>query len=258
MSRPTSPAADDFHVGYLPLPWAHSRFLRWFIPLGLWITTAMAGVGAWGMRPAGDGVWTALTSPPEVIELTGVAVAEPYAMVLVPNPDRPGEPPETVLVVEPGKIGSQDRFADHAGNVVTVRGHRLERDGRRMLEILELEPITSEVTAALAAVSAGFIADSRRPGEVTLAGELMDGKCHLGAMKPGDGMGHAACAVLCIRGGIPPLLRVEEEDGRVRFLLVVGEDGRCPDDVAVLAGSPIELTGRLGWYGDLPVLVVAG
>lgn len=40
---------------------------------------------------------------------------------------------------------------------------------------------------------------------VTLDGELVDSKCYLGTMKPGDGKTHKSCAILCLRGGIPPL-----------------------------------------------------
>ena len=38
---------------------------------------------------------------------------------------------------------------------------------------------------------------------VTLKGEIIDPKCYLGAMKPGGGKTHKACAMRCIAGGIP-------------------------------------------------------
>ena len=38
-----------------------------------------------------------------------------------------------------------------------------------------------------------------------LRGEIIDPKCFAGAMKPGEGKPHKACAVLCLRGGIPPM-----------------------------------------------------
>ena len=52
---------------------------------------------------------------------------------------------------------------------------------------------------------------SRAIGEVTLVGEVVDPKCWLGDMKPGDGKAHAACARLCMEGGIPPMLRVRTD-----------------------------------------------
>ena len=135
-----------------------------------------------------------------------------------------------------------------------ARGWLIERDGRRMLEVLDT-PLIAATRLPLPAITP----DPRRPDPVTLAGELMDGKCHLGVMKPGDGRGHRACAILCMRGGIPPLLQVTTDDGDERLLLVHGpEGGRCPDAIIERAGEPIALTGRLGWIGDLPTLEVAG
>lgn len=244
MSTPDDRPA--MYVGYLPLPWAHSRFLRWFIPLSLWAITGLAAIGAVGMRSPGPGSWGALATPAEPDTVTGVAVAEPYAMLITASG-------ESVLVVEEGKFGAQDRFADLAGTTVTARGWMIEGRGRRMLEVLEVDSSSGSMGAPV------ITADPRRPDAVTLAGELMDGKCHLGVMKPGDGRGHRACAILCMRGGIPPLLQVTDEAGVQRLLLVHGPDGtRCPDEIVQRAGEPIQLTGRLGWIGDLPTLEVAG
>ena len=64
-------------------------------------------------------------------------------------------------------------------------------------------------------------------GRWRLIGEICDCKCHLGAMRPGDGLAHKACANLCISSGAPPIF-VTQEDGAVAgetFLLMADQDG---------------------------------
>ncbi|MGE6744243.1 hypothetical protein ACQKGC_28815, partial [Allorhizobium pseudoryzae] len=40
-------------------------------------------------------------------------------------------------------------------------------------------------------------------GRWRIAGEICDGKCYAGAMRPGSGLAHKACANLCLIGEIP-------------------------------------------------------
>jgi hypothetical protein len=50
-------------------------------------------------------------------------------------------------------------------------------------------------------------------GAFTLVGEIVDSKCYLGIMNPGETNPHRECAALCIRGGIPPLIIAHDADG---------------------------------------------
>jgi hypothetical protein len=92
-------------------------------------------------------------------------------------------------------------------------------------------------------------------GRFTLRGEIVDSKCHLGVMNPGERRTHRACAKLCIRGGIPPILWVEDDAGRCSKLLLVGADGRAVnDEVLELVGDPVEISGDVVRVGDWLVL----
>jgi hypothetical protein len=90
---------------------------------------------------------------------------------------------------------------------------------------------------------------SVRPREgapVTLRGEIVDSKCFLGVMAPGEGKTHKDCASLCLRGGIPPAFVVRDREGRTALLLLVSESGDSLAGHAAalrLAGEPIEVTG---------------
>ncbi len=88
-------------------------------------------------------------------------------------------------------------------------------------------------------------------GRMTLVGEIVDSKCYLGVMKPGRGKPHRACAVRCISGGIPPVLRVEDHNGNVDLFLLVTSDGdSLPMDVLDLVAEPVEIIGQVVRSGE--------
>jgi hypothetical protein len=75
---------------------------------------------------------------------------------------------------------------------------------------------------------------------VTLAGEIVDSKCYLGVMNPGNGKVHRDCAARCISGGIPAAFVVKDAAG-VSKTLVLSNAGRLLEFVA----EPVEISGRL-------------
>ena len=75
---------------------------------------------------------------------------------------------------------------------------------------------------------------------MTLAGEIVDSKCYLGVMNPGNGKVHRDCAARCLSGGIPPAFVVKDASG-VSKTLVLSNAGRLHEFVA----EPVEISGRL-------------
>jgi len=173
------------------------------------------------------------------------------------------EPPETgevgdaaaaassFLLVAPGKHGARDDVRGRDGERVELRGTLAYRDGRTLIE---LEP-GSIVAAGGPRAGAPPVEDL---GEVRLRGEIVDAKCHLGVMRPGDGKTHRDCAARCISGGIPPALHVATASGETQLFLLVGEDGGAIGH-ALLAfvAEPVEVRGRAERRGDLLVLYAA-
>ena len=93
-------------------------------------------------------------------------------------------------------------------------------------------------------------------GEGRFVGELVDTKCYSGVMRPATGKVHRACAIRCLRGGVPPGLLVHDRKGDgVVFLLAGPSDEPLRYDVQ-LAGTLIEVTGTLELNGETPVLRV--
>lgn len=153
------------------------------------------------------------------------------------------------LLVTPGKHGGASDWAAHDGKRVALVGSLVYRDEGTLLEVVpdSLRELGPGVPAAAV----------ERLGRVALAGEIVDGKCWLGVMNPGNLRAHRACARLCVAGGIPPLLVVRTPDAGLRQALLVGPDGEAVNE-AVLdrIALPVELEGELERHDDLFVLRV--
>jgi hypothetical protein len=239
-------SSDEFFVGYLPVPSRLARFLRIIVPVALVAAAVIGWIVTRAHNRPGTGEWI----DDRVQSFEGVIDTTPCAMLRVAAGD--GEGVQTILLVSEGKFGARERAAAFAGRMVRVRGTVLQRDGRRMLELVDGE-------SAIEAVDGGASGALRQPaaealGERTLRGEIIDPKCYLGAMKPGEGKAHKDCATLCISGGIPPMFITRGEEGGIQYYLLAGVDGRSVDDrILPFVADPVEIRGSVDRLGDLLV-----
>ena len=92
-------------------------------------------------------------------------------------------------------------------------------------------------------------------GTQTLVGEIVDSKCFLGVMNPGQLTPHRACAIRCISGGVPPVLLVRQKDGPSIYLLLVSADGQpVTPPVLEMGAEPVAITGEVERQGELLIL----
>jgi hypothetical protein len=92
-------------------------------------------------------------------------------------------------------------------------------------------------------------------GRQTLIGEIVDSKCFLGVMNPGQLTPHRACAIRCLSGGVPPVLLVRPKDGPAIYLLLVSADGKPVNhQVLDLVAEPVEISGEVERQGELLIL----
>ena len=122
--------------------------------------------------------------------------------------------------------------------------------------MIEVEPasLPSRVSEA-ASVEAAAPLEQSDKGAVETTGEIVDSKCFLGVMVPGSGKTHKECASLCLRGGIPPALYVQDRAGHSSLLLLVGPTGEPIGAPAVqAAGEAIAVTGSIRRRGGWLVL----
>jgi hypothetical protein len=236
-------SADEFYIGWQETsPPGFAKRTRLaalvFVAVGLGLGVLL-GASQSPLPPA-------LFEFGEVDDFQGTLEAEPYPVLRVRRPGA-GAGWSRYLLVAPGKHGADELIAGLDGYEVLLRGTLVHQDGRAMIEV---SPDSVE------AVSEGQAGPSTVIlGERTLVGEIADSKCHLGVMNPGRHKVHRACATLCIRGGIPPILLVDREDGSVERYLLVSPDGKAVNEAVLsMVADTVEITGEVVREDDLLVL----
>lgn len=226
---------DDFYVGYLPMPPAQRAFLRWIAPSILWTMVLVCGLTLAFLKPAPPARWDTGT----LVSLQGVVRAAPHPLIELRGAD---ERLETVLLTGIGKRAAfvPEPFSDA---LCMVRGYALEREGRRVLELMD----GPEAMVRLADQGGAWPRPEPLPlGRAELVGEILDSKCWHGAMRPGEGRAHKACATLCVRGGIAPLLIPARGTRAGQSVLLAAADGsRATTQVLPFLGEPVAVSGEL-------------
>jgi len=238
---------NDFYVGYLPkAPIDLARFVRRVIVfLGL-LGVVIALALVIGQMPFANSAFE--YGKTRMFE--GIIDARPYPTLLVARPGEvgSGDKHSRYLLVAPGKHGADSLVAGFDGKGVRLQGQLIYRGSGTMIEI---EP--------------GSIVPLNRPpapqaptvdlGAITVTGEIVDSKCFLGVMNPGNGKVHRDCAARCLSGGIPPIF--VGLDGGEQFLLV-GPDGNAiaPDELREFVAEPITVTGEALRRGETRTLRV--
>jgi hypothetical protein len=241
---------DPHFIGWLPMPRAFARILAPIAFAVILVMMIAAGIVATGHQSPGPGKWV----DDHVTKLEGIFYVVPYPMIRVPGSSI-GEPPETILIVGEGKHGAADRTHPYDGRPVRVFGTVLQRDGRRMLELATTEDAIRPVEIPDFRLTTLRRSAPIPLGRVTLHGEIVDAKCFLGAMRPGTGVTHRGCAVLCLKGGIPPLFVARNAGtGTTTYLPVNESFGPIPEDLFDLAGRPVAVDADVERYDDVFVI----
>lgn len=241
--------SNEFYVGYLPLPPRHRKFLMVFLPAVGLLAIVVSAVLTSQQNEPGDGVWDLVSTT----TLTGRVTADPYPILTVPGTD--GAPDQQVLLITMGRVGGDEFTQPIAGEWITVTGYLIERGGRTMLTV-------EHAPADISVATDGPAPEPRRTvslGRHTLAGEIIDPKCYFGAMKPGVGKVHKACATLCISGGIPPMFVTRNAAGEQTYYLLTDSDGRGIEGDALKELLPfvadrVQIEGEIKRWGDLLVI----
>lgn len=241
MSQPNSP----MFVGWSDkLPMGLGRFLA-LTAASLIGSAALLAVllgGSVDDPGGGDFQWAAGEQV-----LHGTVTAEPYPLLHLP-PDAAHPLGHTVLLSGEGKQGVLVSAAPQ-GRAAEARGIMIKRGKLDMLQVGSLTiPDSTPPPAAPVA---------RPLGRWRITGEICDGKCYAGAMRPGLGLAHKACANLCLSGGIPPVfVTTSPVDGSSFLLVGDARGGPLPDSVRDLVAVRVELEGALERRGDLLVFLV--
>ncbi len=243
---PTLPPTDEFYVGYLTAPRALARFARRTAEAlaALVVAGALALSGAQSAPPASHGP---AQSP---VDFSVIPYTSPAALCLLARDDRPSR---WLLVVGERKFGvrAPSGLDAAAGMWSIARGVVIGRQDGDSPACLEVSATPDAIRPDRPIGAPGAAGAPKRPlGRLTLRGQIIDPKCHFGAMKPGEGKVHRACAVRCISGGIPPVLMVHQREARGGaerrvYYILTGLAGE-PLNHAVLdfVAEPVEVSGE--------------
>ena len=234
-----------FFIGYLPAP----QDLRgWLIGIaaGLVILFALVSyaIGITQDDP-GPGAFRFDLGEQTV---SGVVQARPYPLLYVSGGSEKIAAGRTIMLVGAGKTGVMAAATKLDGVLVQVSELMIKRGDLDMLQVNgELAP------------SAGVPKPPpiEKLGRWRLAGEICDGKCTAGAMSPGRGLAHKACANLCIAGGAPPVFVSSKPVAGSEFLLMASADGGpLPDWLYDQTALYVSLEGEVEKRGDLLIFRV--
>jgi hypothetical protein len=237
---------EDFYIGYLPhAPRGILAHVRKFILAALACGVLAALLFVINQKGFAFSVFEFL----QTRTFEGVISVEPCPSLLVTRPGKSGGLPSfsRYYLVAEGKHGAQQASASYHGQRVKLQGKLIFRDDQTMLELVpdSIEPLApSQFTGA-----------PQLLGTFTLTGEIVDSKCFLGVMNPGERKTHQACAVRCIAGGIPPILITRDAKGDIAHLLLLSASGRSVNrEVLEMVAQPVEITGEVWEYENLLAL----
>lgn len=245
-------AHDDFFVGYIRGVPRGSRLLI--------LTVTLAFIALM----AGAGFFISATQPDPGVgrfffqykSFTGILETAPYPLIRV-APDDTFPNGHTLLLAGQGKRGVQNKAADLAGQVVDVGGVLLRRGDIDMLQVGGKVPLRASIEGLSDTAREAIDLSVTDLGTWRLTGEICDGKCYTGAMRPGTGIAHKACANLCLNGGIPAVFVSTEPVEGSEFFLISDQNGNTIDAALQrFVAARIQIDGQIERRGDLLVFKV--
>lgn len=241
-----SDKSSPFFVGYLPAPGKLRKFL--LAVIGVFVVSFLSAgflIGGTQDEPMASGFrfdYGAQT-------VTGVVELTPYPILRVTEGNDLISEGKTLMLAGQGKNGIDARLLEREGLLTTVRGIVLQRGTIDMLQVAGnrrgVNPAEGEAPEL----------ETVPLGRWSIAGEICDGKCLYGAMRPGRGLAHKACAALCLVGDVPPVFVSTQPIEGSDFMLITGPDGEFIPDMAYdYIGQFITLEGDLERRGDVMIL----
>ncbi len=241
---------DEFYIGYLPeAPAETVRRMRRFIFAVFGFAVVSAFLFVIAQKPFAASFFEFLQER----EFSGNLIAQPHPMLVMLRPSNTGELPASsrYYLVGEGKFGADQEAAAWDGKTVKLRGKLIYREDQTMIEVapgsIQEEVLPGKNLSSLST-------QKKNLGAFTLRGEIVDSKCFLGVMNPGDLKTHKSCAVRCISGGSPPLFIVRQSNRVWYFLLLSAEGESVNQFVLDLVARPIEIHGQVWQEDDLLML----
>lgn len=253
---------NDFYIGWMPdAPGPFARHVKKVI-VGLTIVVITTGVLlALSQKKFGTGQFEF----GRLTNVTGVYFEAPVPHLKVINgKDWLGRVSYiTIPLIGYGKSGADGVMHDlerekHTGlrqKEITLKGTLLYNDGKLLMQI---DAADTPLVAVNKEAGMEVLPVQQELGEQTIQGEIVDPKCFFGVMKPGEGKPHKDCAIRCILGGIPPVLKVQNNKGEANYYLIAGAHGeKMNQAVQEFVAAPVSIKARAVQFDDWIVLYVS-
>ena len=238
----TAKGYDGFFIGWgKKLPKGLNSFLIIvsLFTFGLFAGTAFSFVVT--QNDPGDGSFKGRQ------RVVGVISAKPYPVLHVAAGEKYPDGHSFMLSGQ-GKRGVMERANPLDGQVVEIRGALIKRGDLDMIQVGRMRPMAEESPHDV---------EITQLGRWRLSGEICDGKCYAGAMRPGRGLAHKACANLCLVGGVPAVFVANGEvDGASFFLLADAKGTPLDDKIYGLTAILLSAEGDIERHGDLHIFKI--
>lgn len=239
---------DPFFIGWAKKP--PKALQAFLIATGVVLVAGMTALGVFVGATQADPDGGRFRFDLRQQTVTGTVIAGPYPILWLD--EEPGSHFEkrAIMLNGNGKTGVAGRAAQFDGKRVTAKGIIMERGSLQMMQLnRNFEPLDAGPATPMP--------EREDLGLWRLSGEICDGRCLVGAMRPGKGIAHKACANLCISGGQPPVFVSHTPIYGETFMLMGSEDnGPLPDTVLEFTAVPVQLQAQLERVGDLIIMRV--
>ncbi|MEM7512250.1 MAG: hypothetical protein AAF388_15045 [Bacteroidota bacterium] len=253
---------EAFYIGYLPaMPQEFRRWVKPAVIIGILLAMGSAFIVGTSQTPSEDSKYEL----GKFTEIEGVILSQPFPVMRVKVGENEQAKPlyQTLLLMDFGKFGADQTLAElekmaqaEGGSLadmkVKVSGTLDYREGRVIYELTKGTEAILNMSPLAENEKVGLALERKELGPRTFKGEILDGKCYFGTMKPGSGKPHRSCAVRCIAGGLPAFLGGQGADAP---LLLKGTSAQSINQQLLpLVAKEVTISGELVQYEDWWVL----
>jgi len=248
----------DFYIGWQDkMPPKNKGFLQRFVVLLFISLPLLAAIVVMLQKPFNNHQFEF----GNLKKITGTYYSSPFPILIADEGILPDSISQELLLVGYGKFGAkgimsriEDTHGLLSGKKISLSGTLIYGDGKSLLELTEEDQAFLEIIESPMRPAPPMSA----PREVKMEGEILDPKCYFGVMKPGEGKIHKSCAVRCISGGIPPVMRQDPgEEGAYRYYLMVDQKGQSINKTVLpFIAEQVQLKGTTRRFMDWEILFV--
>ncbi len=247
----------DFFIGWLGIiPNSYQSTLRFFVP-SLFVLSIIFIVV---ISNSTNKIRFSSYDYYKTLSFEGELLLKPFPMLRVLEMDK-NRTPKLVLypLVNEGKFGADEsvqafltQYPNEQRVFVQLQAKIIERDRQVAMELMNTKDNIKKIkySTSIPALVLGQAKDT------ILKGQIIDPKCYLGVMNPGEGKPHRSCAINCIKGGIMPAF-VTENDKKIKYYILIGNDGKkVNNEVLFAVAEPIVIKGKIQKIDNWNILYI--